>query len=1258
MLDEQLAAFDEKGELLPHGVSRTQVHHQGIWHRSVSIFVLNRYGEILLEKRSLHKDLFPGLFDIPGGHVKFGQSPKEAAREELKEELGHALTSQLVPLSDEDALIERAVIPEKSIVNLERKTVYLVEIGERDEAAILDYAAKLARLTARELEGQGVFGEVSRIEFWGWERVHEALRTRDTRLLASGTESALSDGRVRDRLFGKCLELRKARRRAFGEIEDNPLRIHDWDSVGDEALLGAVLKSPDEPAPSDLVGSVFEDGVHQTAGAYQLGPFRLFIAGDEEWGAKLDDPWTRYVENLLSAAAYGRDTETRRKVLDAKTKIQPFVRDLLNFPLQNGSRLRDGLGNLADIAVAREAVLLWLRHNMKDVLPKEDLIHPARAVTEACLKAGQQLLARWLETAPADSLTRLRELVQLGLSASAADFNNPRFQDELSRKTSPGPWIFDFLQRQRAEKLCTELGGERFLEEFFDTYLKQKRPATIVFFPGNSGQAYISLAICQELLERNWSFRIVFITKSGSPGTDLSFEDAWHTMESESGGMLAELAKHARAARFVIRAGPAGHGLDPARLAQDTAEALAKADAVWAEGQAYAEIRGWKKPAYIAFRVNGRVAEAIHGVSRARGACGFVKLTPGLDHFQGFEEAMRRRITDSSTGLQIPAAAQTTSEYVTAILGENFRSITDGLFHGDRQEACRLLRSEARRLNKTFADVVTGAAASPPHAATVRDYFEERDCTVFACGGGGGFNGVTLKALQMLGIATAAGVPSTDDGGSSGEIQRELRSRRGFVFGVGDMAGILQESLSNQGKQAVLAYRLDREPDDLVGAVLERISNELKQPTYPESSIGAAPDFLSFVAGQLNLARTIDRAFRKDKSDPLRVKGMSIRNLNLIAAYELCGSLGGVHSPGDAGRMGALYVLFQILGLHTAPIVLPVTYDECTLFLEYGEPVTEELAQSFGIPAEALEQGRRLYGQRYIDKLPQPGVRRTCGVVANAHERSVRPKANPEYLDRLRRAKLFIMGAGSLFGSQLAQLAVPGVVDILLESYDMRRLLVINHVRMDETMGMNLADHIRVIETVANESASPDVVKRVAPVRKRLRISDVFTDVVVPRTVAKEVESEMVRCGYQWDTDRDQHPEFVELQSEPAKGAAVKVFRNRYVDFLLEHPEIVQRLQITRREIEVLSYLDQPLGLYAGRSEAGRYRGALFASDQDIQYILDQGVQSRNIHQIDSIGENWKLAKSEGSPKFEFFPGLVPEALLGIIRISLERGRM
>ena len=1255
MAEELLAALDEQGNLLDHGVLRSRAHREGIWHRTVSIFVLNPLGEILLEKRSLHQDLFPGFYDIPGGHVQFGFSPEVTAEEELREELRVALTAKPIALCEEDDIEERVALPEKGIINLERKTVYLVEITETQEAGILFHGADVARLTSRELAKKGTHGEVSRIEFWSWEKLNSALGARERRVLASGTESSLSDPAIGGKVAARCRELRNMRRKAFGEIKGNPLHCRDWESRGEETLFEAVYCPPKERATPELVAAAFEGGIEQIAGAYQLGPFRHSVAGDDYWFEKIEDPWRRYVDNLIEWVGSGRDPETIGKFHNEKEDIYRFVEGLLNFPLRNGSRFRDRLGNLADIAVAREAVLLWLRHNLGAVFSNEDLRHPAQMVTDACLDASRRLLSEWMRTTSATGLARLGELVRLSAKASAADFNNPRFQRELSARRRPGAWIFDFLQSGSEGELSTALGGERFLEEFFDDYVTPKRPVALTFLPGNSGQAYLSLAVCQELLALNPLMRIRCLPKSDSPGTDLSFENALKVLNCEEQGAFHDLFRHAKDGSFLLYNGPVGHGLDPSQLSRDTAEALANADVVWAEGQAYAEIRGWKRPAYVAFRVNGRVAEAIHGLSRERGACGFVRLTPGVNHFEGFEGAVHRRILDLCAGVPVPVATQTTSEYVEAILGDNFSSIVDKLFHGNRQEACRAAQIEARRLDRTFAEVFTGAALKPPDPNVVREYFLERDCEVFACGGGGGFNGVTLKALRMLSKPTAAGVPSTDDGGSTGELQRQLFSKRGFVFGVGDMAGILQECLEDKGKQAILAYRLDREPSDLAACVLDRISSELRRPTHSESSLGAASDFLSFVSAQLNLARLIDRSFRHGQAEPLRVRGSSIRNLNLIAAYELCGSLGDASKPEDGGRMAALYVLFQALGLHSAPIVLPVSYDDCALFVEYEQPVREELARQLEVPPDAIE-GSRLYGQQYIDKLPQPGGRRTCGVVGSARRVTSPPKANPAYLERLRGAKLFIMGAGSLFGSQLAQLAVPGVVDVLLEARSMRRLLVINHVRMDETWGMSLGDHIRVIEAVASDSASPDVVRKFAATPGRLRISDVFTDIIVPRTVAKEVEAEMVRREYHWDHSRDLKPEFFEVPPNESGGTPTRVFRNRYVDFILQHPEVQSRLQITHRELEVLSCLDQPRGLYSHRSEAGRYRGALYASDQDLQYLLDQGIQARNIHQVDSIGQNWKLIKSAGSPTFEFFPGLVPEALMGIIRIALERG--
>jgi isopentenyldiphosphate isomerase len=87
--DEILEIVDALGNVI--GSARRQELHgnPALIHRVVHVLVFNRKGCLLLQKRSLSKDVAPGKWDTSvGGHVNPGESGIDAARREMREELG------------------------------------------------------------------------------------------------------------------------------------------------------------------------------------------------------------------------------------------------------------------------------------------------------------------------------------------------------------------------------------------------------------------------------------------------------------------------------------------------------------------------------------------------------------------------------------------------------------------------------------------------------------------------------------------------------------------------------------------------------------------------------------------------------------------------------------------------------------------------------------------------------------------------------------------------------------------------------------------------------------------------------------------------------------------------------------------------------------------------------------------------------------------------------------------------------------------
>ena len=86
---EYFDVLNEWGEFTGKVETRENCHKQGLWHRANYGFIFNSNGDVLLQKRSKNKKLWPDLWDITaGGHVLAGEFGYESLIREVKEELG------------------------------------------------------------------------------------------------------------------------------------------------------------------------------------------------------------------------------------------------------------------------------------------------------------------------------------------------------------------------------------------------------------------------------------------------------------------------------------------------------------------------------------------------------------------------------------------------------------------------------------------------------------------------------------------------------------------------------------------------------------------------------------------------------------------------------------------------------------------------------------------------------------------------------------------------------------------------------------------------------------------------------------------------------------------------------------------------------------------------------------------------------------------------------------------------------------------
>src|SRR3569833_2234884 len=127
---ELLEVFDALGNPTGRAKPRNTIHLNGDWHQAFHCWILRSgpHGtEIVLQRRALTKDTFPGRWDASAaGHWRFGETAEQASRE-IAEELGIEVPFDRLTWRGRERTARRHA---SGLVDREHHQVYVVELNQ------------------------------------------------------------------------------------------------------------------------------------------------------------------------------------------------------------------------------------------------------------------------------------------------------------------------------------------------------------------------------------------------------------------------------------------------------------------------------------------------------------------------------------------------------------------------------------------------------------------------------------------------------------------------------------------------------------------------------------------------------------------------------------------------------------------------------------------------------------------------------------------------------------------------------------------------------------------------------------------------------------------------------------------------------------------------------------------------------------------------------------------------------------------------
>lgn len=563
--------------------------------------------------------------------------------------------------------------------------------------------------------------------------------------------------------------------------------------------------------------------------------------------------------------------------------------------------------------------------------------------------------------------------------------------------------------------------------------------------------------------------------------------------------------------------------------------------------------------------------------------------------------------------------------------------------------------------------------------------------------------------------------------GRSGALQDSLKDEFGHIIGMAKLFPVFQAALPKDTarlKKKILNYTITRDALTTYGTLREVISNKIRQKglySYPELS--------AFINDILNAAQIIDEHFVNNSAIPnFNIENKPFSYLLDIAVRYKVEAIKKGSSPDSKQNRIATWVLEKIYGINESVHLLVPSYDEATPYVVYkgidikGNVKLKRIIEEGDALIDEEQNTVTIFGDknfiefRHDSKIINFGlaIKRDDVWIKDLQELFM--QADEKFIREIKDSNMFVMGVDLFFATLLPVLATPGVIDALIQKRqndpDFVSVFIFEHVNMLESNNLSVMNRIEIIENIANRVVSEETRKLLGG--RQVRFGDIFNNVIVNRTRAKEIDKYLTKHNLNEFGDRkDTHYDY-EKPIDKIGDANIYVINtdvgeflggideignrygiyvdsngnymgkgyvkndefkfyskdgttlteipencfllNKYTYFLLKHPEMKQEWQLKDKlwkdEWEYLGGLRTAPFLYSKKanSERGRYYDAVYATDEEISYLESQGVRVDVVPIVDVVTKSFYIAGKEYK---ENFVGINPDKLQKILEKML-----